>query len=46
MEEEIESLRKNHTWMLVDLPRNLKEVASKWVFKKKEGIPRRDSRLD
>jgi len=34
MEEEILSLRKNYTWMLVDLPRNQKVVGCKWVFKK------------
>jgi len=38
MEEEIESLRKNHTLMLIDLPRNQKVVRCKWLFKKDEGI--------
>jgi len=38
MEDEIEYLRKNHIWMLFDLPSKLKVVACKWVFKKNEGI--------
>jgi len=37
--EEILSLEKNQTWKLVSLPKNQKVVGSKWVFKKKEGIP-------
>jgi len=32
MEEKIESLRKNQTWTLVDLPRNYKVVRCKYVF--------------
>jgi len=39
MEEEIESLRKNHTCTLVDRPRNQKVEGCKWVLKKKKGIP-------
>ena len=33
MEKEIESLRKNDVWELVDLPKGRKAVGSKWVFK-------------
>nr|KYP74269.1 Retrovirus-related Pol polyprotein from transposon TNT 1-94 [Cajanus cajan] len=39
MEEELESLRKNNTWRLVDLPKDQKIVGCKWVFKKKDRIP-------
>jgi len=38
MEEEIESMRKNPTWMFIDIPRNQKVVGCKWLFKKNEGI--------
>src|ERR1044072_9168661 len=39
MTEEIESLHKNRTWVLVERPKAQKIVGCKWVFKKKEGIP-------
>ena len=39
MIEEIESLQNNHTWQLVEKPKNKKIVDCKWVFKRKEGIP-------
>jgi hypothetical protein len=32
-------LEKNQTWELVPLPKNKRVVGSKWVFKRKEGIP-------
>ena len=35
MEKEIESLRENDVWELVDLPKGRKAVGSKWVFKVK-----------
>ena len=35
MNEEIESLHKNHTWELVKPPKGQKIVGNKWVFKKK-----------
>ena len=38
MNEKIESLQKNHTWQLVEKPKNQKIVGCKWVFKRKEGI--------
>ena len=38
MNEKIESLQKNHTWQLVEKPKNQKIVGYKWVFKRKEGI--------
>ena len=39
MIEEIESLQNNHTWQLVEKPKNQKIVDCKRVFKRKEGIP-------
>ena len=35
MMEEMESLRRNQTWQLVDLPRDAHAIGSKWVFTKK-----------
>nr|GEW02651.1 hypothetical protein [Tanacetum cinerariifolium] len=50
MEEEMDSLRKNKTWKLVDHPAGKKLVSCKWLFKIKEGIkgvqkPRYKARL-
>ncbi|GJW27376.1 retrotransposon protein, putative, ty1-copia subclass [Tanacetum coccineum] len=50
MEEEMDSLRKNKTWVLVDHPAGQKLVSCKWLFKIKEGIegvqrPRYKARL-
>ncbi|GJZ84557.1 retrotransposon protein, putative, ty1-copia subclass [Tanacetum coccineum] len=50
MEEEMDSLRKNKTWELVDPPAGQKLVSCKWLFKIKEGIegvqkPRYKARL-
>jgi hypothetical protein len=39
MNEEIESLHKNGTWDLVELPRGRKALTCKWIYKQKEGIP-------
>ncbi|GJX92586.1 retrotransposon protein, putative, ty1-copia subclass [Tanacetum coccineum] len=38
MKEEMDSLRKNKTWELVDHPAGQKLVSCKWLFKIKEGI--------
>ncbi|GKG05459.1 retrovirus-related pol polyprotein from transposon TNT 1-94, partial [Tanacetum coccineum] len=38
MEEEMDSLRKNQTYELVDHPARQKLVSCKWLFKIKEGI--------
>ena len=35
MKEEINSMRQNKVWDLVDLPKGCKPVGSKWVFKTK-----------
>nr|GEX13258.1 retrovirus-related Pol polyprotein from transposon TNT 1-94 [Tanacetum cinerariifolium] len=50
MEEEMDSLRKNKTWELVDHPARKKLVSCKWLVKIKEGIegvqkPRYKARL-
>ncbi|GKA08192.1 retrovirus-related pol polyprotein from transposon TNT 1-94 [Tanacetum coccineum] len=50
MEEEMSSLKKNHTWELVDQPPGQKLVSCKWLYKIKEGIkgvqkPRYKARL-
>nr|GEZ18478.1 retrovirus-related Pol polyprotein from transposon TNT 1-94 [Tanacetum cinerariifolium] len=38
LEEEMSSLKKNHTWELVDQPPGQKLVSGKWLYKIKEGI--------
>ena len=38
MEKEMESLRTNDVWDLVELPKDRKAVVSKWVFKMKVGV--------
>ncbi|GJY99068.1 retrotransposon protein, putative, ty1-copia subclass [Tanacetum coccineum] len=50
MEEEMSSLKKNHTWELVYQPPGQKLVSCKWLYKIKEGIedvqkPRYKARL-
>lgn len=39
MQEEMESLQKNQTWELCELPKGRKALTVKWIYKKKEGIP-------
>ena len=39
MDEEMQSLLKNHTWKLVRLPKGKKEIGCKWVYAQKEGFP-------
>jgi hypothetical protein len=34
----MESIRKNQTWELVQLPLGKKPITSKWVYKIKNGI--------
>lgn len=36
MEEEIESIKINHVWDLVDLPPGRKDIENKWVLKIKQ----------
>ena len=40
MNEEMESLQRNTTWALVDLPKGKKIIGCKWVFKRKEDTHR------
>lgn len=35
MKDEIKSLMKNNTWVLVDKPSSQRVVRCKWIFKKK-----------
>uniref|UniRef100_A0A8R7JZD3 Retrovirus-related Pol polyprotein from transposon TNT 1-94 n=1 Tax=Triticum urartu TaxID=4572 RepID=A0A8R7JZD3_TRIUA len=35
MQEELNSMRKNNVWELVELPNNRKSIGSKWIFKRK-----------
>ena len=39
MDEEMQSLVKNHTWKLARLPKGKKEICCKWVYAQKEGFP-------
>ena len=43
MKEEMDSLDKNKTWELVELPKYRKIVGCKWVFKLKKGV---DGKVD
>ena len=46
MMEEMESLYKNKTWILVKRPKGIRTVGCKWVYRNKEGIPEmEDSRF-
>ena len=38
MNDEITSLKKNHTWILVEKPGNKRTVGCKWVFRVKKGL--------
>ena len=38
MKEEMDSLEKNETWNLVELPKDRKVVGCKWVFKLKKSV--------
>ncbi|KAH9763957.1 hypothetical protein KPL70_001353 [Citrus sinensis] len=39
MDEEMMSLKKNHTWNLIERPANKRIVGCKWIYRIKEGIP-------
>ena len=39
MDEEMQSLMKNHTWKLARLSKGKKEIGCKWVYAQKEGFP-------
>ena len=36
MDSEIESIEKNNTWTLTELPKDAKRIGVKWVFKTKK----------
>ncbi|XP_073136937.1 uncharacterized protein [Henckelia pumila] len=38
MKEEMNSLKENRTWSLIDKPKNQKLIGCEWIFNKKEGI--------
>ncbi|GJW86312.1 retrotransposon protein, putative, ty1-copia subclass [Tanacetum coccineum] len=40
--EEMQSLQKNQTWELTNLPEGKKAIGCKWVYAKKEGFPGQD----
>jgi hypothetical protein len=37
MQDELDSLAKNHTWRLTDLPRGRRALQGRWVYRKKIG---------
>ena len=41
MKSEIESMKINGVWILVDLPKEIKSIGCKWIFKKKRGADRK-----
>lgn len=43
MDEELDSLNKNQTWILLDNPNNEKRVTCKWVYRIKESLLENDS---
>ena len=43
MEEEMQSLHKNQTWELVELPKGKRTIECKWVYKKKEAVLEKES---
>lgn len=49
MEEEIDSIHRNNTWTLVNLPPDKKTISSRWVYKVKpesnDSLPRYKARL-
>ena len=47
MKEEMASMRSNHVWKLVDLPKGCKAIGNKWVLKIKRKADERskDTRL-
>ena len=42
MVEVMESLNKNETWELSELPKGKKRIGCKWVFRKKEAISEKE----
>ena len=42
MVEEMESLNKNKTWELSELPKGKKPIGCKWVFRKKKAVSKKE----
>ncbi|KAL0337632.1 UNVERIFIED_CONTAM: Retrovirus-related Pol polyprotein from transposon TNT 1-94 [Sesamum calycinum] len=42
--EEMESLQKNHTWELVQLPEGKKTIGCKWVYRKKPAVSEKEGK--
>ncbi|CAJ2662759.1 unnamed protein product [Trifolium pratense] len=42
MMEEMESLQKNHTWELVQLPKGKRAIGCKWVYKRKPAVTEKE----
>ena len=42
MVEEMESLSKNKTWELLELPKGKKPIGCKWVFRKKKAVSKKE----
>ena len=38
MDEEIECIKKNHTWELVDIPKEKDIISVKWIYKTKQYV--------
>ena len=45
IQEEMDSIMWNNTWVLVDLPPGSKPIGSKWIFKKKMKLMERLTNL-
>ena len=41
MKSEIESMKVNDVWILVDPPEGVKPIGCKWLFKRKRGVDRK-----
>jgi hypothetical protein len=37
MHEELENFERNHVWTLVEPPRDVNVIGTKWIFKNKHG---------
>ena len=42
MEEEMQSLHKNQTWELMELPKGKRAIGCKWVYKRKEAVSKKE----
>jgi hypothetical protein len=37
MQEELENFKRNQVWTLVEPPRDVNVIGTKWIFKNKQG---------